>query len=346
MVIDDIQDNSETGTIYPPRILREWLDQNSLPDFYEKLKRKVWGQDEELRKAAIMIYGFLTAMANNKFDRKFHFLIEGPSASGKSTFSVALSQILPCPVIIGDSSALSPAGYRGADIADLLNTDEFKQFWGCSVLILDEADKMMQETHSSEGNFHLETLHTLLKCLDGGTIVNRSGESVPCDKVLVIAMGAFTPLRETPKDVSSRNIGFYTDRLPETARTAQKPRERQIDKNRMLDFCGSEQFLGRFLTVLHFKSLEKDIFLKILYQTESEIREVYGCGFDLPRNERVRIVEEAMASPYGGRFIKSAVWEAFLSSTDEWGIMKKPSLYPHIDLDAYFEENIERIMSA
>ena len=50
MVIDDMQDNREERTVYPPRVLREWLDRNSLADFYENLKRKVWGQDEELKK--------------------------------------------------------------------------------------------------------------------------------------------------------------------------------------------------------------------------------------------------------------------------------------------------------
>ena len=75
MVIDDMQqDSSEVKTIYPPRVLREWLECNSLAGFYENLKRKVWGQDEELKKAAIMIYGFISAMAGNSFDKKFHFM--------------------------------------------------------------------------------------------------------------------------------------------------------------------------------------------------------------------------------------------------------------------------------
>ena len=51
MVIDDMQqDNSEMKTVYPPRVLREWLECNSISGFYENLKRKVWGQDEEFKK--------------------------------------------------------------------------------------------------------------------------------------------------------------------------------------------------------------------------------------------------------------------------------------------------------
>lgn len=289
-----------------------------------------------------MIYGFITAMASNCFDRKFHFIVEGPSASGKSTFAAALSDILPCPVIQGDAAALSPTGYRGADIGDLLSCEEFKQFWGCSVLILDEADKMMQETHSDEGNFHLETLHTLLKMLDGGVVINRSGESIPCDKVLVIAMGAFTPLRCPAQADVRRNIGFCCDSALEPTRIIQNP---LVDKNLLLDFCGSEQFLGRFLTVLHFRSLGESVFLRIANQTESEIREVYDCGFCLSRDERLKLVKAAMKSPYGARSVKSAVWEYFLSSCDDW-VIKKTTSYPHEEFDTFFEQNRERIMSA
>ena len=82
MVIDDFQETNEVKTVYPPRVLREWLERNSLAGFYDTLKRKVWGQDEEIKKAAIMIYGFISAMAGNSFDKKFHFMIEGSSGCG------------------------------------------------------------------------------------------------------------------------------------------------------------------------------------------------------------------------------------------------------------------------
>ena len=45
--------------------------------------------------------------------------------------------------------------------------------------------------------------------------------------------------------------------------------EQGITKEEMSAFCGSEQFLGRFLTVLHFKKLGKEVFRKIVWQTEA-----------------------------------------------------------------------------
>lgn len=346
MVIDDMQDNREERTVYPPRVLREWLDRNSLADFYENLKRKVWGQDEELKKAAIMIYGFISAMAGNAFDKKFHFMIEGSSGCGKSTFAYALQEILPCPVLVWDSSSITPAGYKGQNISELLQSEELERFYGCGIIFADEICKLMTPTYSSEGNFHLEALHSFLKLMDGGVLQLKDGTSFPCNKLMIIGAGAFTPLRQQEMPVMRRSIGFGADRLSEALGGSERLPERRITKEEMAKFCGSEQFIGRFLTVLHFKKLGKEVFNKILWQTEADIRQVYGCGFSLPREERLRLVDLAMATDFGARGIKSAVWEAFLANPEEWDIMKKPALYPHINLDAYFEENIERIMSA
>ena len=325
MVIDDMQqDNSEMKTVYPPRVLREWLECNSISGFYENLKRKVWGQDEELKKAAIMIYGFITAMANNAFDRKFHFMIEGASGCGKSTFAYRLQELLPIPVLVLDSSTITPSGYKGTNIAEILVSEELEKFWGCGILVADELDKLMQPTHSSEGNFHQEALHNFLKLMDGGVLTLKDGTVFPCNKLLVIGMGAFSPLRQPQTAPVRRNIGFCAERLSEAAQAPQRPVEQNITKEQMTVFCGSEQFLGRFLTVLHFKKLGKEVFRKIVWQTEADIREVYGCGFGLSREEREVLIEKAMTTDFGARAMKSAIWEAFLSAPDE--IMNIPTV--------------------
>ena len=345
MVIDDMQNNDEAKTVYPPRILREWLGNISAADFYEQLKKKVWGQDEELKKAAIMVYGFITAMANNSFDKKFHFLLEGSSGSGKSTLAYALQELLPCPIVVFDASSLTPSGYKGCNISEILASEELEKFWGCGILIADELDKLMQPSYSSEGNFHQEALHNFLKIMDGGVLTLKDGTAFPCNKLMVIGMGAFAPLRQPQTAPVRRNIGFGTERLSETVEAAQRPAERRITKEEMTRFCGSEQFVGRFLTVLHFKKLGKEVFRKIVWQTEADIREVYGCGFGLSREEREVLIEKAMTTDFGARAIKGAIWEAFLSAPDEW-VMKKNITNPSVDFDAFFEQNKDRILTA
>ena len=339
-------DNNEVITndeeVFPPNVLRLWLESNSLSVFYDNLKSAVFGQDEALKKAAILIYGFLIAMANNRFDKKFHFLIEGSSGCGKSTFAYALQEFVPCPVIVADAASITPAGYKGADIGDIISTKGFSEFWGCCILVLDEADKLMQPTHSStDGIFHLEALHTLLKLMDGGIITSRNGEQIYCNKILVIAMGAFTPLRDSRKENKLQPIGF----LSEAPQAVPKPSEGAITKEKLSAFCGSEQFIGRFLSVLHFKKLEKDMLLKIAWQTEREIREIYGCGFSLPRESLFEIVDMAMETDFGARGIKSAIWEEFLSSDEEW-VIQNEQAFPEVDFDSFYEKYKQAVLSA
>jgi len=350
----------------PPEVLEEWIERTTPLQLYEMLKHRVIGQDEELRKAAVMVYGFISAMLNNNFGRNPHFLIEGQSGCGKSTFAAALEKLLPCPVVVADASSITPAGYKGTDIADWLLP--FDVFGGCGVLVLDEIDKLMAPIKSEVGNFHLDALHTLLKLMDGGTLIDRSGDTIKCDKVLVIGMGAFSELREAPKTM--RKIGFCAEtlsdapktpfssnsikdyergsrrpdiasgtiksvsvtqtsfspeisyQLPEKVKTEHSTSESSktqsiITKERIASYSGSEQLLGRFLTVLHFKPLERSAFYNMVLLAEKEISHLYldvthGSSFCLTQKERNRIVDEAMKTEFGARAVRSAVWEVFL----------------------------------
>ena len=337
-------DNSEeriNEEVYPPGVLQLWLENTSAAIFYDRLKSMVMGQDEELKKAAILIYGFLIAMANNRFEKKFHFMIEGSSGCGKSTFAYALQELLPCPVIVADASSITPAGYKGADIADIISIPAVEEFWGCCVLVLDEIDKLMQPTHpSADVNFHLETLHTLLKLMDGGVITGREGNRIYCSKILVIGMGAFMPLRQPKKETKLQCIGFFSD-APQPVQTST---EEKITKKQMVDFCGSEQFLGRFLSILHFKKLEKDMLLRVAWQTESEIREIYGCGYSLTRERRLEVVDQAAETDFGARGIKAAVWEEFLSSEEEW-VIQDEQAFPEVGIDTFLKEYYQATQS-
>ena len=92
-----VPEEAEKKAIYPPQILHAWIGGHTPNSFFHQLKSKVLGQDEELKKAAILIYGYIVAMANSAFDRKFHFMIEGSSGCGKSTIVALICKLYdPC----------------------------------------------------------------------------------------------------------------------------------------------------------------------------------------------------------------------------------------------------------
>lgn len=282
--MSDTETNVSQKKIYPPDELRKWLSENTALNLFLRLRSKVYGQDEELKTAAILVYGYIKTMLSGYVDPKFHFLIEGKSGCGKTTFANALRDILPCPVITVDASQLTPAGFRGAEAADFVSAEELREWYGCGVVILDELDKVMEPlSSSSSDNFHRQGLENLLKMLDGGTVYNRDGNPVDCSRILFIGMGAFSPL-EQEKQVVRRPIGFEA-----TAETVEKT---ELTKGTMAGYCGSEQFLGRFVKDLHFKTLGQELYYKIILQTQLELSRVYGV-FRFTKEELERITEEA-----------------------------------------------------
>lgn len=309
--------------VTPPEVLGYWLKETGPSKLFDRLQAKVLGQDEELRKAAILIHGYLRGIANNQSSTKLHFLIEGKSGCGKTTFAQTLAEVLPCPVITVDSSQLTPAGYKGAEAADFVSSEELENWWGCGVVILDELDKVM-EPLPNDGNFRRQGMENLLKMLDGGSVVDRNGKTIDCRRMLFIGMGAFSQLKG--KQPEKHPIGFAPTA---TTLTTTEPTV-ELSKETMSDFCGSEQFLGRFVTVLHFKPLGRDLYMKIIERTRFEIMKLFGdCPMTLEEAEE--IIDRAMGSEFGCRSIRSAVWENFLGT--DTVIRKLPDARrKHIDM--------------
>lgn len=296
------ENGSDQKPIYPPTVLRAWLSQTQPIDLFVKLRERVFGQDEALRKAAILMYGYVSNLPDGYVYPKFHFLIEGSSGCGKTTFAQALKNILPMPVIIADASQITSSGYKGAEVCDLISSDELDQWYGCGVLILDELDKLMEPSYDGRGqNFHLEALNNLLKLMDGGTLIDRQGNSVDCSRLLVIGMGAFSNLKQKRKE--TRPIGFGMEAFPAKEASA---------KTEIADFCGSEQLLGRFNSIIHFRKPDRRVYEKILFQTLAELQRIYG-RFQFPYEKVCEILDNAPSENFGCRGIKSAVWEAFLN---------------------------------
>ena len=299
--------------IIPPMIFREWLRKTSPIDLYNQLCSHVYSQDAEMKKAAVMLHGFITAMARSNFDTRFSLLIEGSSGSGKTSFAKALKKIMPCPVVVADASSLSPSGYKGMNISDVFSAStsdkgDLAAWSHCFILVLDELDKLLKPAVSSDGNFHLECINNLLKVLDGDSIITKDGE-VSCEKVFVIGLGAFSDLRKPVEADKCRSIGFCA----ETASTAHKEPPAPISKEILTKYCQSEQFIGRFPVILHFQKLGRSAYEKLVEKEISELRSIYGY-FSFPY-ERIRaIVNKAMTTEFGGRSIKAEVWNWFLES--------------------------------
>lgn len=296
----------DEGNFQPYRLISQYVQSNRPVDIYMKIKEKVLAQDVAVRQASLLVYAYLKSLVScNYEDYKYHFIIEAESGCGKSTFAKALKAAVQIPVIICDASQVTGAGWHGCDAADLLDNDELWK-WGCGIIILDELDKTIMPQGGNAENHHRFVQESFLKMMDGGTVHNKDGKAIDCCRFLFIGMGAFTPMRE--KKVEPRPIGFGAVQKAEESATSDV-----ITRDHITEVCGSEQFMGRFVSVLHFKRLGLQHYQIMLKNAVDEICETYG-SWELPKEVERQILRQALESPYGARNIRNEVWNCFMSA--------------------------------
>lgn len=290
----------------PQRLIQKYIRCNKPFDIYMKIKERVLAQDDAIRQASLLVYAYLKTLADgNYMDYKYHFMIEAESGCGKSTFANALKAAVPIPVIICDASQITGAGWKGCDASDILDSSELEQ-WGCGIIVLDELDKAIMPLGTDVAHHRL-VQESFLKMLDGGTVHSKDGKAYDCCRYLFIGMGAFTPMREKKKP-EVRPIGFgAVQKATENAITD------SITRDSITAVCGSEQFMGRMVAVLHFQRLGMGHYKIMLQNAVDEVCRMYG-NWQLPRDKEIQILHEAIQSPYGARNIRNRVWECFMAA--------------------------------
>lgn len=289
----------------PQRLIYRYVQNHTPFDIYMKIKEKVLGQEAAIRQASLLVYAYLKTLAyGNYTDYKYHFMIEAESGCGKTTFANALKAVIPIPLTICDASQTTANGWKGMDAADLMDNPEFEK-WGCGIVILDELDKAIMPL-GTDVPHHRLTQESFLKMLDGGVVYNRDGKSFECDRFLFIGMGAFAQMRT--KQPESRSIGFGTSQ-----KAAQVTISDVINRDRITAVCGSEQFMGRMVAVLHFNRLGIKHYRSMLDNAVKEVCQMYGA-WELPKEAEDRILRQALESPYGARNIRNMIWEYFMAA--------------------------------
>ena len=227
----------------PPPTWAELLASIPSPkSLVEHLDRQVVGQQAAKKKLAVAVSNHFRRLADGERSTGrvtgpdpiadapdlMHVVIErsnvlliGPSGSGKTLLVKALAEKLNVPVIIGDATTFTEAGYVGDDVESLLTRlylasgNESSRTVG-GLVFIDEIDKL-RRYHGNSGMSKDPTgegvQHALLKMFESWVtfIPTKLGprhpeaETVPFDTtdVLFICGGAFPGL----DDIISRRLG-------------------------------------------------------------------------------------------------------------------------------------------
>src|SRR5271157_3883390 len=208
---------------------------------------------------------------------KSNILLIGPSGSGKTHLVKSLASYLNVPLVIGDATSLTEAGYVGDDVESLLskliliaNGDIDAAQRG--IVYIDEIDKI-RSGGSGFKDLRLGVQSALLKMLEGtvatvppaGGYKHPAQPGVPFDttNVLFICGGAFVGL----EDIIAKRLGrggFGFGQMSENRQVNADGLLRQVKPEDLEAFGLIPEIIGRLPVIAPLDALGEDDLARIL----------------------------------------------------------------------------------
>ena len=296
------------------------------------LDKKIIGQEEAKRTMSVAIYNHMLLIAHPELKlKKNNVLMVGPSGCGKTEIMRVLSEILPVPISIFDTSGISQNGWKGdKKIKDavkelVLKTNDITAAEN-GIIFLDEFDKMCRPAFTSHGeNVSVHIQGEALAMIEGCSVeVNLTGEDnmfqqiamVNTNNILFICAGAFDGIEDTIKKIKTKDasIGFGNKTInPNEAIKAE-----DITKDVIIEFGVTPELAGRLsvTTVLH-KLTKEDMFNIITKCDDNVLDELKaiaktGYGIDLEITEKALMkLIDVLCMKVGARGLRSVIFEKF-----------------------------------
>lgn len=281
---------------------------------YNELRKSVFGQDEALKKIAVLISAYLRSVDTWNWDNKYNFIITGDSGSGKTTTVRAIQKLLDVlPSTVVDASLITQAGFRGVSANQIFPNKMIDA--RCGIVFLDEIDKLLKPSYDSHGtNVSVAIQDNFLKMLDGDDIYTDDGRLVETKRILFIGCGAFADV-EMEDRASVAPIGFAR----KEANTVSKKKDVTLGRSEIAFYGGNEQFTGRFLHIISLNHPSAELYRRLLHQVELEVRQL----FPVPRHllsdrEAEEIIRTAMEkNVFGCRGLRGYIWDLVLERYTE-----------------------------
>ena len=260
---------------------------------------------------------------------KSNILLIGPSGSGKTHLVKSLASYLNVPLVIGDATSLTEAGYVGEDVESLLSkliqvAEGDMDAAQRGIVYIDEIDKI-KTTGSGFKDMRLGVQHALLKMLEGSvaTVPPQGGykhpaqPGVPFDttNVLFICGGAFVGL----EDIIAKRLGrggFGFGQMSENRQVAADGLLRQVKPEDLEAFGLIPEIIGRLPVIAPLDALGIEDLARILQTPKRSLVQQYRKlvrfhGADLVFTDAAvrEIARTALERGTGARGLRSVVEE-------------------------------------
>ncbi len=215
---------------------------------------------------------------------KSNILLIGPSGSGKTHLVRSLASYLNVPLVIGDATSLTEAGYVGEDVESLLSklilaAEGDMDAAQRGIVYIDEIDKI-QRSGSGFKDLRLGVQHALLKLIEGSvaTVPPQGGfkhpaqPGIPFDttNVLFICSGAFVGL----EDIIAKRLGrggFGFSQMSENRQVADDGLLRQVKPEDLEQFGLIPEIIGRLPVIAPLDALGVDDLARILQTLKNSL---------------------------------------------------------------------------
>jgi len=219
---------------------------------------------------------------------KSNILLIGPSGSGKTHLVRSLASYLNVPLVIGDATSLTEAGYVGDDVESLLSkliltAEGDMDAAQRGIVFIDEIDKI-QRSGSGFKDLRQGVQHALLKMLEGtiATVPPAGGYKHPMQpglpfdttNVLFICGGAFVGL----EDIIAKRLGrggFGFGHVSENRQVAADGLLKQVKPKDLEAFGLIPEIIGRLPVIAPLDALGVEDLARILQSTKGSLIQQY-----------------------------------------------------------------------
>ena len=260
---------------------------------------------------------------------KSNILLIGPSGSGKTHLVKSLASYLNVPLVIGDATSLTEAGYVGDDVESLLSkliqvAEGDIEVAQRGIVYIDEIDKI-RSGGSGFKDLRQGVQHALLKMLEGtvATVPPQGGfkhpaqPGIPFDtsQVLFICGGAFVGL----EDIIAKRLGrggFGFGQMSENRQVAADGLLRQVKPEDLERFGLIPEIIGRLPVIAPLDALGVDNLAHILQYTKGSLIQQFrklvrfhGADLMFTDNAINEIARIALERGTGARGLRAVVEE-------------------------------------